>query len=66
MYAFVSVFIQIVLLNMLIAVMGNTFDQVTDNKQVATLQQKVAVLWNFNFFIPNDNMPFLYYVVPKD
>jgi len=37
LYFFVSAFIQIVLLNMLIAVMGNTFDEVTDNKQVAKL-----------------------------
>ena len=40
-------FTQITMLNMLIAIMGDTFDKVTENKKVYTTQTKLQILGDF-------------------
>ena len=49
----VSIFTQIIILNMLIALMGDSFDRVIENKQLSTLKLKVKVVSDFIFLLPN-------------
>ena len=39
--------IQITFLNMLIAIMGNTFDKVMDNRQVAALKERLGIMQDY-------------------
>ena len=65
LFIFVSIFAQIVILNMLIAIMSDTFDKVTENRQLAALKLKVKVLSDFKFLIPSKAHKFIYLAVPK-
>ena len=46
-----TVFTQIIVLNMLIAIMGDTFDRVFENKQVAILKLKVETMSDYAFLM---------------
>ena len=50
---------------MLIAIMGNTFDRVIENQQLAKLKLKVKVLSDFIFFLRSDDKKYLYLATPK-
>ena len=65
MFIFVSVFAQIVVLNMLIAIMGDTFDRVIENQVLANLKLKVKVLSDFIFLLPEDSEKFLFLATPR-
>lgn len=52
-----TLFSQIIILNMLIAIMGDTLDKVFENMQHAILKLKVEVLSDFSFFIHNPENP---------
>ena len=65
LFIVVSVFIQIVLLNMLIAIMGDTFDRVIENQQLAKLKLKARVLSDFIFFLPKEDDKFLFLATPR-
>ena len=64
-FIFVSIFAQIIVLNMLIAIMGDTFDQVIENKALAKLKLKVKILSDFIFLLPEDSEKFLYLATPR-
>jgi len=51
LFVFATMFSQIIILNMLIAIMGDTLDKVFENKQQAILKLKVEVLRDFSIFI---------------
>ena len=65
MFLFVTIFAQIVLLNMLIAIMSDTHDMVTENRQLSKLKLKVKVLSDFKFLLVNESKEFIYLAVPK-
>ena len=44
---------QITFLNMLIAIMGNTFDRVTDNQVQYSLQTKLGIMGDYSELIAN-------------
>ena len=46
-FVFATLFSCVVILNMLIAIMGDTFDAVTENSQQASLAEKVQILNDF-------------------
>ena len=66
MFVFATLFSQIIVLNMLIAIMGDTFDKVFENKHVAILKLKVSVMSDFAFLINDkgDANKFLFVVSP--
>ena len=43
--------LQIVFLNMLIAIMGNTFQYVLDNKQESSMKERISILSDFRLLI---------------
>ena len=43
--------LQITFLNMLIAIMGNTFDHVLDNKQESSMKERISILADFRLLI---------------
>ena len=53
-FIFATCFTQVIILNMLIAIMGDTFDNVFENKKQAILKLKVQVMADFSFFIKTD------------
>ena len=65
LFFLVSVFTQIIILNMLIALMGDTFDKVIENKQLATLKLKVKVVSDFIFLLPNEGEKFIFLATPR-
>ena len=65
MFLFVTIFAQIVLLNMLIAIMSDSYDMVTENRQLSKLKLKVKVLSDFKFLLVNESKEFIYLAVPK-
>ena len=65
LFIFVSVFAQIIVLNMLIAIMGDTFDRVIENTALAKLKLKVKVLSDFIFLLPDDSEKFLFLATPR-
>ena len=44
-----TLFVNLVIFNMLIAIMGDTFDRVFENKQQSILQLKIQVLGDYTF-----------------
>ena len=60
-----TLFIQIVIMNMLIAIMSNTFDRVIENRQLAKLKLRVQVLSDFVFLLPKESKKFIYLGTPK-
>ena len=48
------------MLNLLIAIMSNTFDRVMENQQLASLKLKVKVLNDFIFYLPKGDKKFLF------
>ena len=64
-FLFVSIFAQIIVLNMLIAIMGDTFDRVIENTALAKLKLKVKVLSDFIFLLPDDSEKFLFLATPR-
>ena len=60
-----TIFIQIVIMNMLIAIMSNTFDRVIENRQLAKLKLRVQVLSDFVFLLPKESKKFIYLATPK-
>ena len=65
LFILVSVFTQIIILNMLIAIMGDTFDRVIENQQLAKLKLKVKVLSDFIFYLKKEDKKFLFLATPK-
>ena len=65
MFLFVTIFAQIVLLNMLIAIMSDSYDMVSENRLLSKLKFKVKVLSDFKFLLPNESKEFIYLAVPK-
>ena len=51
---------QITILNMLIAIMGDTFGKVTEIKEQAGLKEKINILADFVWLIPNEKVEFRY------
>ena len=43
--------LQITFLNMLIAIMGNTFDQVMDTKQQSAMRERISILSDFRLVV---------------
>ena len=66
LFVLVSIFTQIIILNMLIAIMGDTFDRVIENQQLAKLKLKVRVLSDFIFYLKKEDDKFLFLVTPKN
>ena len=65
MFVAVSIFTQIVILNMLIALMGDTFDRVIENKLLAKLKLKVKVVNDFIFLLQDSGERFIFLATPK-
>ena len=51
---------QITILNMLIAIMGDTFGKVTDIKEQAGLKEKINILADYVWIIPDEKVEFRY------
>ena len=67
LFIFVTLFSQITILNMLIAIMADTFDRVFENKQAAILKLKVETMSDFAFLMESDEdrEQFLFICTPK-
>ena len=48
-----TLFINLVIFNMLIAVMGDTYDKVYENKDKSVLQEKLNVMKDYTFLFKN-------------
>ena len=61
-------FTQITMLNMLIAIMGDTFAKVTENRSMYTTQNRIAIMQDFsgNFRRPTKSNLFLYVVTQQE
>ena len=57
MFVFATLFSQVIILNMLIAIMGDTFDRVQENAQVYELKLKFSFIKDYSFLIPNEEDP---------
>ena len=55
LFILATVFSQIIILNMLIAIMGDTFDKIWENKPVYVLRLKVELLCDFSIFLGGDS-----------
>jgi len=66
MFFVVTVFTQIVVLNMLIAIMSDTFDRVIENQAHAKLNSQVKVLSDYVFLLPKEAEKFIYLAIPKE
>ena len=51
---------QITILNMLIAIMGDTFGKVTEIKEQAGLKEKINILADYVWIIPDEKIEFRY------
>ena len=51
---------QITILNMLIAIMGDTFGKVTEIKEQAGLKEKINILADYVWIIPDEKVEFRY------
>ena len=65
-FGFATIFTQIIILNMLIAIMGDTFDRVIENQQLAKLKLKVKVLSDFIFYLPKEDKKFIFLATPRN
>ena len=63
-------FTQIMFLNMLIAIMGSTFGRVTENREKASLMERVTLYtdwyWAISFTKKLQGMPYLYVIRPRE
>ena len=50
-FLFATFFTQITMLNMLIAIMGDTFEEALENKRRITIQTKIDILSQYSAFI---------------
>ena len=67
MFVFATLFSQVIILNMLIAIMGDTFDRVQENAQVYKLKLKFDFIKDYSFLIPKAKNPpkFMFIAKPK-
>ena len=61
-------FTQITMLNMLIAIMGDTFDKVTENSKVYTTRTKLQILGDYsgNFIKSENDLLYLFNITVYD
>ena len=62
LFIMATFFTQITMLNMLIAIMGDTFDKVTENRQTFTTRTKLSILGDYtgNFLKHETNKMYLF------
>jgi hypothetical protein len=69
-FVFATFFTQIMFLNMLIAIMGSTFTRVTENREKASLMERVNLYtdwyWAISFTKKLQGMPYLYVIRPRE
>ena len=69
LFIFCTLFSQILILNMLIAIMGDTFDRVTEKRKEAALFEKIQIIDDYIDLIriqDNDKKQFVYSANPID
>ena len=63
--------LQITFLNMLIAIMGNTFDRVMEAKQQSEMRERIAILADFRLvlrrlFHQSDDFQYIFVISPNE
>ena len=72
LFLLATLFTQVTMLNMLIALMGDTFERVTENRPIEATRTKVEYMAQFDFFLRTWNTDeerkqrFLFEITPKD
>ena len=65
----VTFFIQITFLNMLIAIIGNTFQHVLDNKQQSAMKERIKIISDFRLMLrllePDVEFQYIFEIKPK-